>query len=207
MKKTLISAIGLFAALTWGTSVQADIYSYTDENGMVHFTNVPNDKRFRVVLRSSSFSTDGSQAPAVRTPSGGFLKANLKRFSSIVEEAAKTYQLEPALLHAVITAESSYNPNALSPKGATGLMQLMPATARRYGVSNIWDPNQNIFGGAQYLRYLLQLFNNDMSLAVAAYNAGEHNVMKYGNRIPPFRETIDYVPKVLGLFKHYQART
>lgn len=207
MKKTLISALGLLAALTWNASVQADIYSYTDENGMVHFTNVPNDKRFRVVLRSSSFSTESSQAPTVKTPSGGFLKANLKRFSSIVEEAAKTYQLEPALLHAVITAESSYNPNALSPKGATGLMQLMPATARRYGVSNIWDPNQNIFGGAQYLRYLLQLFNNDMSLAVAAYNAGEHNVMKYGNRIPPFRETIDYVPKVLGLFKHYQART
>lgn len=207
MKKTLISTLGLFAALTWITSVQADIYSYTDENGMVHFTNVPNDKRFRVVLRSSSFSPESSPAPAFRAPSGGFLKANLKRFSSIVEEAAKTYQLEPALLHAVITAESSYNPNALSPKGATGLMQLMPATARRYGVSNIWDPNQNIFGGAQYLRYLLQLFNNDMSLAVAAYNAGEHNVMKYGNRIPPFRETIDYVPKVLGLFKHYQART
>lgn len=207
MKKTLISTLGLFAALTWITSVQADIYSYTDENGMVHFTNVPNDKRFRVVLRSSSFAPESSPAPAFRAPSGGFLKANLKRFSSIVEEAAKTYQLEPALLHAVITAESSYNPNALSPKGATGLMQLMPATARRYGVSNIWDPNQNIFGGAQYLRYLLQLFNNDMSLAVAAYNAGEHNVMKYGNRIPPFRETIDYVPKVLGLFKHYQART
>ena len=180
---------------------QADIYSYTDENGTVHFSNIPDDKRFRVTLRTAS--SEGVATATNRVPSGSFIKTNLKRFSTIVDEAAKMYQLEPALLHAVITAESSYNPNAVSPKGATGLMQLMPATAARYGVSNIFDPNQNIFGGAQYLRYLLQLFNNDMSLAVAAYNAGEHNVMKYGNRIPPFRETINYVPKVLGFYKHY----
>ncbi len=204
MKTPIVVAIFL-CALGFNTGAQADIYSYTDENGTVHFSNVPDDKRFRVTLRTSS--SDGVAAVTARVPSGGFLKTNLKRFSTIVDEAAKMYQLEPALLHAVITAESSYNPNAVSPKGATGLMQLMPETARRYGVSNIFDPNQNIFGGAQYLRYLLQLFNNDMSLAVAAYNAGEHNVMKYGNRIPPFQETIQYVPKVLSFYKHYQLKT
>lgn len=203
--KTPILVATFVCALGFNSSAQADIYSYTDESGTVHFSNVPDDKRFRVTLRTSS--ADGVATATARVPSGGFIKTNLKRFSTIVDEAAKMYQLEPALLHAVITAESSYNPNAVSPKGATGLMQLMPATAARYGVSNIFDPNQNIFGGAQYLRYLLQLFNNDMSLAVAAYNAGEHNVMKYGNRIPPFRETINYVPKVLSFYKHYQLKT
>ena len=108
-------------------------------------------------------------------------------------------------MHAVISAESGYNPLARSAKGARGLMQLMPATARRYGVENPLDPEQNIYGGAAYLHDLLALFGNDVKLALAAYNAGEGTVMEYGNRIPPYRETTQYVPKVLTYYKQYKS--
>jgi len=122
-----------------------------------------------------------------------------------VMAAARAFQLDPALIHAVISAESGYNPLARSPKGAKGLMQLMPATARRYGVDNPLDPKQNIEGGSAYLRYLLTLFGNDLQLALAAYNAGEGAVMEYGHRIPPYRETTQYVPKVLSYYKRYKT--
>jgi soluble lytic murein transglycosylase-like protein len=119
--------------------------------------------------------------------------------------AARAFSLEPALIHAVISAESGYDPLARSPKGARGLMQLMPGTAKRYGVDNPLDPEQNIHGGAAYLSYLLKLFGNDLNLALAAYNAGEGTVMEYGNRIPPYRETTQYVPKVLSYYKKYKT--
>jgi len=125
----------------------------------------------------------------------------------LIEAAAQASQLEPALIHAVIAAESGYNPSALSPKGAVGLMQLMPQTAKRYSVTNPLDPLQNIQGGARYLRDLLRMFNNDLKLALAAYNAGENAVMKYGNRIPPFPETLAYVPRVLSYYRMYRANS
>jgi soluble lytic murein transglycosylase-like protein len=103
----------------------------------------------------------------------------------------------PELLHAVIRAESAYQPNALSHAGACGLMQLMPATAARFRVRNIWDPAENIEGGATYLRFLMDLFDNDLRLALAGYNAGENAVKRYGNQIPPYPETQNYVRKVL----------
>ena len=106
------------------------------------------------------------------------------------------YQLEPALLHAVISAESAYNPQARSPKGARGLMQLMPDTARRFGVSDPDDPTENLHGGARYLRWLLDSFT-DLRLALAAYNAGEGAVQRYGNAIPPYPETRTYVRRVI----------
>jgi soluble lytic murein transglycosylase-like protein len=121
-----------------------------------------------------------------------------------VQEAARTYELEPALLHAVISVESGYNPKAKSRKGASGLMQLMPDTARRYGVADIFDPAQNVRAGARYLRDLLRMFNNDMKLALAAYNAGENAVIRHG-RIPPYQETVAYVPKVLAFYKKLGA--
>jgi soluble lytic murein transglycosylase-like protein len=110
---------------------------------------------------------------------------------------ARQHDLYPELLHAVIRTESAYNPAALSSAGAVGLMQLMPGTAKRYGVPDIWDPVENLRGGARYLRDLLDLFGNDLRLALAAYNAGENAVIKYGNRIPPYPETQRYVRKVL----------
>lgn len=121
-------------------------------------------------------------------------------FSAIIDRAAYVHGLDPWLLHAVIRAESAYNPLAQSSKGAIGLMQLMPDTAARYGVRDPWNPEENIYAGARYLRDLMGMFGSDVRLAVAAYNAGEGNVQKYGNQIPPFEETRGYVSKVLDFY-------
>ena len=123
----------------------------------------------------------------------------------VVEQAAEDHRLDPALLLAVIHAESVFNPLAVSPKGAVGLMQLMPTTASRYGTGDLRDPRQNIQAGAAHLRYLLGRYG-DVSLALAAYNAGEGAVERYGMRIPPYAETQDYVPRVLSLYRRYQQR-
>lgn len=175
----------------------ADIYSYTDENGGLHFSNIPDDPRYHSVLKTP-------QNEAAPTPLASRIHpARQQRYASLVTSAAKTYQLEPALLHAVILAESGYNPLAKSPKGAVGLMQLMPDTAKRYGITDAYDPAQNIQAGAQYLRDLMRLFNNDLKLTLAAYNAGENAVMRYGNQIPPYAETMLYVPKVLKNYRGF----
>ena len=130
--------------------------------------------------------------------------ANRQRWAPAIQQVAVTYHLEPALLHAVISAESAYNPQARSPKGARGLMQLMPDTARRFGVSDAYDPTANLQGGARYLRWLLDLFN-DLRLALAAYNAGEGAVQRYGNAVPPYPETRTYVRRVLDYYRHYRS--
>ncbi len=122
------------------------------------------------------------------------------RFLSHILAAARETDVEPALIHAVIAVESGFNPAARSRYGALGLMQLMPGTARRYGVTNRLDPAQNIRGGARYLRDLMAMFDNDLQLVLAAYNAGEEAVIRYGRRIPPFRATVAFVPRVMG---HY----
>ncbi len=132
------------------------------------------------------------------TPSGALAALP---FHAIVARNASLFRLDPALVHAVILVESNHNPAALSPKGALGLMQLMPQTAERYGVSDRADPAQNVRGGSAYLRDLVNLFKGDLELAIAAYNAGEAAVMQYGNQIPPFVETMLYVPKVLDEYR------
>ena len=113
--------------------------------------------------------------------------------------------MDPALIHAVISVESGYNPSARSSAGAVGLMQLMPGIARRYGVKDRLDPAQNILGGARYLRDLEVMFSNNLQLVLAAYNAGEEAVLKYGRRVPPYRETAAYVPKVMGYYRKFRA--
>jgi len=115
-------------------------------------------------------------------------------------------KVEPALLHAVVLAESAYNPRAKSPKGARGLMQLMPDTGKRYGVTDLLNPLKNLTAGAKYLKDLLAMFGNDKRLAVAAYNAGEGAVMRNGNAIPPYAETQAYVPKVLEYYESFRSR-
>jgi soluble lytic murein transglycosylase-like protein len=196
--KLLVAAMLSAPAL----AAHADIYRYVDEDGKVHFTNVPTDRRYKLYL-----STEKEPSAVARTIAyqyRPFPKAERKRYEAHVIAAAREYALDPALIHAVISAESGYNPLARSAKGAKGLMQLMPATAERYGVDNPLDPKQNIYGGAAYLRYLLTLFGNDMQLALAAYNAGEGAVIQHG-RIPPYRETVEYVPKVLSYYKRYKT--
>jgi hypothetical protein len=205
MLSAVLTVLGLLAA---GPAI-ADIYTYKDERGVVHFTNMPNgDKRFKLLRREEGAGNPG--LPVVGAP-GATSKwmpsqVDVQRFASVIESTARAHGVEAALVHAVITAESGYNPRAYSKAGATGLMQLMPATAARYGVRNIWDPVENIQGGVRYLKDLIAMFNGNLELAVAAYNAGENAVIRHGHRIPPYAETVHYVPKVLGFYKRFQGR-
>ncbi len=224
MKRRLLAGL-IPTLLALSGPVQADIYAFVDKNGVRHLSNVPSDPRYKLVMRTPVYSKQAAQpssyAPnnlyggAVITPrnyaqKGGGAKPlrvneqNRQRFTADVNRIAAQYRLEPALMHAVISAESSYNPWAVSPKGAMGLMQLMPGTAERFGVNNPYDPIANMHGGARYLRWLLDRFN-DPRLAVAAYNAGEGAVQKYGNQIPPYRETQTYVVRVLDFYQRYRT--
>lgn len=183
----------------------ADVYAYTANDGAVNLSNMPMDSRYAVLVTEPK---EQPAAPSATDPGRqSLIITNKIRYDRMVDEVANTYGVESALLHAVISVESRYSPTAVSRKGAAGLMQLMPVIAKRYGVADPLDPVQNLHGGAKYLRDLLKKFNNDRSLALAAYNAGEHAVARYGNRIPPFRETTDYVPRVLGFYRKYQAGT
>ena len=183
---------------------QADVYRYVDADGAVLFTNVPPDSRYKVYLKEKREKPD-PVAQTLASELRYYDEEARSRYSRHIFEAARLTRLEPALIHAVISAESGYNPFARSRKGAAGLMQLMPDTAKRYGVKNRLDPAQSIHGGARYLRDLIRLFHNDLQLAVAAYNAGENAVVRYGNRIPPYSETMTYVPRVMSYYKKYRA--
>ncbi len=130
---------------------------------------------------------------------------NKKKYKSTIDFYAERYRLPRSLLHAVVTAESAYDANAVSRAGAVGLMQLMPDTAKRYGVRNRRNPSDNVNGGTRYLRDLLLMFNNNLVLALAAYNAGEGAVKRYGNKVPPFKETRRYVNKVIDFYKKYRS--
>ena len=192
----------LVSAISAGIA-HADIYRYVDADGTVHFTNVPQDSRFKIYLkekRKPDPVTD-TLASEIRY----YDEKDRARYAKPIQDAAKATRLEPALIHAVISAESGYNPFARSRKGAAGLMQLMPETAKRYGVKNRLDPAQNISGGARYLRDLMRMFNNDLQLVVAAYNAGENAVVRAGNRIPPYQETMTYVPRVMTYYRKYRT--
>jgi soluble lytic murein transglycosylase-like protein len=194
--------IVLVLGLCLGRPGWADIYVLTAADGTVSLSNVPTDERYTVLIAAPQQVAAAPEAkPGKPVPA----LARKARYERMVEEASRINGLESALLHAVISVESSYNPRAVSKKGAAGLMQLMPATARRYGVADAFDPVQNLGGGARYLRHLLELFDSDVSLALAAYNAGENAVKKHGNSIPPYRETLHYVPKVLDYYQRYRA--
>ena len=200
------SVLLLLAALA-AAPARADIYGYVDERGVAHLSNVPLDQRYYLFKKeprqqsspgSSLVIIDLARPAPRRTASVN--PAHRKQYAPLISTVAKETGLEPALLHAVITVESGYNPRARSVKGASGLMQLMPDTARRYQVTDIWDPRQNLSAGARYLRDLLAMFNNNLGLALAAYNAGENAVIQHGNKIPPYPETRNYVPAVM---QHY----
>jgi soluble lytic murein transglycosylase-like protein len=171
------------------------IYTYLDSTGQRHYTDVPDNNRYRLLVLS----------PRDRTESGDRYDAQLlaraTQFDSIIEHAAVSSALEPNLLRAVIVVESGFNSHAVSKRGAVGLMQLMPATATRFGVSNPYDPRQNIHAGARYLKFLIDRFGKDIRLALAAYNAGEEAVDRNGGQIPPFTETMAYVPRVLKIYR------
>jgi soluble lytic murein transglycosylase-like protein len=192
------SRAALFCALWLAASAagaHTRIYTYVDADGVKHFTDMPDNNRYRLLVLS----------PRDLTESGEHYNANLlaraAQYDSIIEGAAAGAALEPNLLRAVIVVESGFNSRALSKRGAVGLMQVMPATASRFGVSDVYDPRQNVHAGASYLAFLMQKFGHNMQLVLAAYNAGEDAVTRSGGRIPPFAETMAYVPKVLRIYR------
>jgi soluble lytic murein transglycosylase-like protein len=200
------AAAVLLAACLFACSGQtlADIYGFVDESGMVHLSDAPRDPRYYLFKKEPRPGADDfvAGAPVLTPQRTNYVNlAQRKQYTPLVSAVAKEFQLEPALLHALITVESGYNPKARSPKGAIGLTQLMPGTAQRYKVTNIWDAGENLRGGARYLRDLLAIFDNNVSLALAAYNAGEDAVTQYGNTIPPYAETRNYVPRVLQQYR------
>ncbi|MCC6767175.1 MAG: transglycosylase SLT domain-containing protein [Deltaproteobacteria bacterium] len=194
----------LVFALLGAADVSADIYKRVDRFGVIHYTNVPTDKRFyRVVIRElPSISALGGGAMASFRVGPSRVRAESRAFDPIITNVSRRYGVEQALVKAVIKAESGFQPNAVSPKGARGLMQLMPGTAQMHGVRNIHAPIDNIEGGVQHLRMLLDRYRNNVVLALAAYNAGEGWVDQY-NGIPPFEETRNYVHRVLRFRQDY----
>jgi soluble lytic murein transglycosylase-like protein len=186
----------LFASAGAGAAY-ADIYSFVDDSGVTHFSNVPVDSRYRLLL-----ATPPDDAP--RQPGKWLSKS--ATYDPMIERAARSAALRPELVRAVIVVESAFNPRAVSKRGALGLMQLKPSTAKRYGVSNAFDPEQNITAGAHYLRDLLVRFGNNLELTLAAYNAGEDAVERYGRSIPPFSETRQYVPAVIRVYEKLLAQ-
>ena len=211
------------------SAAKADVYGYADADGAVYLTDTPTQVSNSSQVDPSSQADKSTpnqpvyelmavspidpvniaaSAPVIEViefDSKAVISAKGLLYKDEVKVAAQDNGLETALLHAVIMTESNYNARAISPKGARGLMQLMPFTAKRFGVNNAYDPGQNIQGGARYLSYLLKLFKNDFSLAVAAYNAGEDAVIQHGNKIPPYRETVNYVGKVMGIYKKLRS--
>lgn len=186
--------ICLLAAVAAAPAV-ADVYKYRGADGHIYLTDRPMRGDVRLLKRYRF----GSPAPKA----GGWAnyKKRKKALSPIISQVANETRIRPSLIHAVVLAESAYQKDAVSKKGAIGLMQLMPATASRYGVRDIHDPYENLKGGALYLRDLLKMFDQNLQLALAAYNAGENAVIRYGRRIPPYPETQNYVRKVIAYYR------
>ena len=195
MAWTRIFWLGTFLLAT-PAFAERDIYQFVDEDGVRHFTNIPtNDSRYtiyRSVARQKTWAGERIGAESMMAAS--------RRYAHIIESEARRSQLDPALLHAVILVESGYNHLAVSRAGARGIMQLMPDTARQYGVRDVFDPADNIRAGAQLLADLKVRYRNDLKLVLAAYNAGAGAMDRSGHRIPPFEETMIYVPRVLGVY-------
>ena len=184
----LVSALLLIAAIP----VQADVYFYRDKNGVMHFTNAPATKKFRPYFK---------EAHKYRIPAFT-ADTNPTQYRRFIDEAARVHGISSALLKAIIKVESDYNPHAVSHKGAKGLMQIMPENFAVCNINNPFDPRQNIMGGTRFLKSLIERFDGDLPLAVAAYNAGAGAVER-NNGIPPFEETRSYVAKVLKLYQRY----
>lgn len=207
MRTKFITVFFIMLASLAGGAVHADLYAYTDENGVLNITNVPStDPRYQLVRKEARGHAWRNSLNSVKTTGTRRGYARSAGLDTIVRQAAQTHKVDAALVHAVIHAESGFNPNAVSPKGASGLMQLMPATARRYGVQDIFDPKQNVGAGVRYLKDLLKMFDNNPRLALAAYNAGENSVIRFGG-IPPYPETTHYVSKVLTLHNRYRKNS
>jgi soluble lytic murein transglycosylase len=194
--KVALLAVGGVAVLAQARVASAEIYMYRDQRGALHFSNAPADPGYqRWAPRVSGFPMPGPRRMAQDS-------ARRKAFDPLIADAAQRHRVDAALVKAVIRAESDFVPYARSPKGALGLMQLMPATARMHNVWSVFDAKSNIEGGVQHLRLLLDQYNGNVRLALAAYNAGGGAVERHGG-IPPYPETIDYLERVLRFRDQY----
>ncbi len=195
MRNRTQSCVMVFACLAvLGSSISrparaGEIVSITDEHGRKIYINA-----------SETRAKDGVATRAIQQAKAGNASHPSPEINNLVEQAASRHQIDPQLVHAIIKVESQYDPRAVSSKGAMGLMQLIPETAQRFGVENPFSPKENIEGGVSYLKHLLGLFGGDVSLSLAAYNAGEGAVQRFGG-IPSFAETQDYVRKVTGIYQ------
>lgn len=224
--RVIVSFLGITLISMIHLSARADVWKYVDENGTTHYTNQPLTKGTQLVIQSSlesqpknlTTANDGqgaTDASAHRAVAMIHASPTYQAVQGNLTAASTSYGVDFDLLKAVVSAESAFNHKAVSNKGAVGLMQIMPATARRYGVqsepgstvsSKLTDPELNIRTGARYLSDLLRLFGGETELAVAAYNAGEGAVMRAGNRIPNYKETQNYVKKVMAIYRVLQIR-
>ncbi|MFN0163501.1 MAG: lytic transglycosylase domain-containing protein [Burkholderiales bacterium] len=227
MKSSLLPSLLLMSGLLVASaSARADLYGYIDDKGQIHLANEKLDARYELFVKGETTSEfKRAQESGRDTEIAAELKylpapddlsdhviykrlqksPNVARFESLVLAAAERHRLEAALVKAVIAVESAYDPQAVSRKGAMGLMQLIPGTAERFGVKRSFDPQENIRGGTRYLRELIDLFKGDLRLALAGYNAGEGAVQRYRNTIPPFPETQAYVKLVLRFYEHFSG--
>ena len=186
-----VATLVLLLALAAPVRAGGPIYTFTDENGVVHFTNRPRDPRYRPVENLEPMRRKGRKAPQDW------------QYDGLIGLTARQFEVQPALVKAVIAAESNFNPGAVSHRGAQGLMQLMPATAAKLGVEDPMRPADNVRGGTTYLRQMIDRYG-DLERALAAYNAGPQAVDRYGG-IPPYQETQDYVRRVLTYYRSYHG--
>jgi len=183
--------------------VLADIYQYTDENGVMHFSNVSvgTAKKYKKLKSATAEKQQATATPSSTAPSQvpSSSSDSPSAYVDIINSACNRHGVDPALVHAIVKVESDFNPYAMSRKGAMGLMQLMPQTAAEMKVGNSFNPHDNIDGGVKYVRYLIDRYEGNLSLALAAYNSGETAVKKWGT-IPPYRETQNYVQRILRIY-------
>ena len=207
---TILVAAGVLCAWTGAARAQG-IYRYVEKDGTIVYTNVPPGGAVARQARKvpgEFHPAPPKVAPAVaRAPEATAGAMALTDFDQYIEPAARRYKVPANLVRAVMHAESGFDPMAVSPKGASGLMQLMPQTAQEMYVKDIFDARENIEGGTRYLRLLANQFNGDMVKMVAAYNAGPDAVRKYGGNVPPYDETQTYVRRVISLYFQYKARS
>ena len=188
IRAIFLTAIGIFIIASSSVATD-DIYRYVDENGVPHFTNINNDRRYRLYLKYHKNPT-----------------LYIKDYNKEIEKASEKFGIESSLIKAVIHAESAFNHRAVSSKGAQGLMQLMPYTADALSVDDPYNPEDNIFGGTKYLSMLMERFKKNTQLVLAAYNAGPESVEKYDG-VPPFEETKTFVKKVMKYYDEYKSGT